>query len=153
MTDTEPVEQLTVDTCWALMRTTSVGRLAVVVDGHPDVFPLNYAVDHGTVVFRTDRGTKVLGATSGTPVALETDGYDAETGRAWSVVVKGPARTVTGVDDVMDTVDLPLFPWQGGDKSQFIRITPGTITGRRFRVVDPSTWQTLPPGTHRAPTE
>ncbi|RZK94040.1 MAG: hypothetical protein EOP30_09080 [Rhodococcus sp. (in: high G+C Gram-positive bacteria)] len=25
---------------------------------HPDIFPLNYAVDHGTIVFRSGRGTK-----------------------------------------------------------------------------------------------
>ncbi|WP_338749171.1 pyridoxamine 5'-phosphate oxidase family protein [Janibacter alittae] len=153
MTEEHDVERLSVDTCWALMRTTTVGRLAVVLDDHPDIFPINYAVDRGTAVFRTGEGSKVAGALSGAPVALEADGYDHETGRAWSVVVKGRARTITEVDDLMDTLDLALSPWQGGEKDRFIRITPGEVTGRRFGVVDPSTWGTLPSGSPRASTE
>ncbi len=50
------------------------------------------------------------------------------------------ARRITEVDDLLETVDLPLFPWQGGDKGQFVRVTPEEVTGRRFTVVDPSAW-------------
>lgn len=153
MDSTPDVEQLPVDSCWALLRTTTVGRLAVWVEGHPDIFPLNYAVDRGTVVFRTGEGTKVLGALSGTPVALEADGYDASTDRAWSVVVKGRARTITEVHDLMDTVDLPLFPWQSGDKGRFIRVVPGEVTGRRFPVADPEVWRAPSSGDRRASME
>lgn len=147
------VERLAVEECWALMRTTTVGRLAVWVEDHPDIFPLNFVVDRGTLVFRTAAGTKVLGALSGTPVALEADGYDAGTARAWSVVVKGRARAITEIDDLVDTVDLPLFPWQGGNKGQFIRIHPDLVTGRRFVVEDPSAWSTPAMGSGRAATE
>ncbi|WP_068255246.1 pyridoxamine 5'-phosphate oxidase family protein [Janibacter corallicola] len=150
---TDETEQLSADTCWALLRTTTVGRLAVIVGDHPDIFPINYAVDRGTAVFRTGEGSKVAGALSGTAVALEADGHDPETGRAWSVVLKGRARTITEVNDLMDTVDLPLFPWQGGRKDRFVRITPGEVTGRRFAVVDPGQWTTLPAGTPRRPVE
>ena len=153
MTATDDLEHLSVDTCWSLMRTTTVGRLAVVVDDHPDIFPINYAVDRGTAVFRTGEGSKVGGALSGASVALEADGYDPQTGRAWSVVIKGRARTISEVEDLMDTVDLPLFPWQGGEKDRFIRITPGEVTGRRFAVVDPSTWTSVPAGFRRASPE
>src|SRR3712207_611202 len=82
------VDDLSESACWALLRTTSVGRVAVWVGDHPDIFPINYAVDHGTVVFRSGAGTKVSAALSDSPVALETDGYDEETAEAWSVVVK-----------------------------------------------------------------
>ena len=153
MTATDGVEQLPVDTCWSLLRTTSVGRLAVIVGDHPEIFPLNFAVDQGTLVFRTGDGSKALGATSGAAVALEADGYDDATNEAWSVVVRGRARTISEVHDLMDTVDLPLFPWQGGDKSRFVRISPDVVTGRRFPVVDPSTWRTLPADARRAPLE
>lgn len=142
MDTTQDVEELPVNTCWSLLRTTTVGRLAVWVDDHPDIFPLNFAVDHGTLVFRTGEGTKVAGALSDTPVALEADGYDPSTSTAWSVVVKGRARTIREIHDLMDTVDLPLFPWQGGEKSRFIRIHPDLVTGRRFPVVDPDAWRT-----------
>jgi hypothetical protein len=29
---------------------------------------------------------------------------------------------------------LPLDPWQAGAKPHFLRITPGSLTGRRFHV-------------------
>ena len=79
MTDEKwTVDELSESACWELLRTTSVGRLAVWVEDHPDIFPLNYAVDHGTVVFRSRTGTKLSAALPDSPVALEADGYDAE---------------------------------------------------------------------------
>jgi uncharacterized protein len=153
MTDEKwPVEELSESTCWELLRTTSVGRLAVWVDDHPDIFPLNYAVDHGTVVFRSRTGTKVSATLSDSPVALEVDGYDAENAQAWSVVVRGIAEEIRG-EELMDTIDLPLFPWQGGDKGRFIRIIPTTTSGRRFAVADPRIWQTPLSGVKRASME
>jgi hypothetical protein len=146
------VEELSESECWALLRTTSVGRLAVWVEDHPDIFPLNYAVDHGTVVFRSSAGTKVSAALSDSPVALEADGYDAETAKVWSVVIRGNAEEVRG-QDLIGTIDLPLFPWQAGDKGRFIRIVPTTTSGRRFPIADPSVWNTPLSGLKRASME
>jgi hypothetical protein len=147
------VDELSESECWALLRTASVGRLAVWVADHPDIFPINFAVDHGTVVFRSAAGTKVSAAVSDSPVALEADGYDQESAEAWSVVVKGDAEEVTGGQDLLDTVDLPLFPWHAGDKGRFIRIVPTTTSGRRFPVADPGVWLTPLSGVKRAPME
>jgi uncharacterized protein len=147
------VEELPESACWALLRTTTVGRLAVWVEDHPDIFPINYAVDHGTVVFRSSAGTKVSAALSDSPVALEADGYDAETAQAWSVVVRGNAEEISSGQELLDTVDLPLFPWHAGAKERFIRIVPTTTTGRRFPVADPSIWLTPLSGVKRASME
>jgi hypothetical protein len=146
------VDELSESACWTLLRTTSVGRLAVWVEDHPDIFPLNYAVDHGTVVFRSSAGTKISATLSDSPVALEADGYDAEKGEAWSVVIRGNAEEIKG-QDLMDTIDLPLFPWQAGDKPRFIRIIPTITSGRRFPVADPSVWRTPLSGVKRASME
>jgi nitroimidazol reductase NimA-like FMN-containing flavoprotein (pyridoxamine 5'-phosphate oxidase superfamily) len=35
--------------CWRLLRLSEVGRLAVVVNGAPTIWPLNIAVQDGTV--------------------------------------------------------------------------------------------------------
>lgn len=56
--------------------------------------------------------------------------------------MKGRAGPIREVQDVMDTVDLPLSPWQAGDKNRFIRIQPELVTGRRFPVADPDIWRT-----------
>jgi len=148
-----PADELAENACWALLRTTSVGRLAVWVEDHPDIFPLNYAVEHGTVVFRSKAGTKISAALSETPVALEADGYDAETGEAWSVVIRGKAEEIRGGPELIDTLGLELFPWQAGDKGRFIRIVPTTTTGRRFPIADPGVWQTPLSGAKRASME
>ncbi|HEY5855384.1 MAG TPA: pyridoxamine 5'-phosphate oxidase family protein [Aldersonia sp.] len=139
--------------CWAMLRTESVGRLAVWVDDHPDIFPINYVVDHGTIVFRTARGTKMSAALSEAPVALEVDGYEPRSNEAWSVVIKGRAEAIREIDELMDTFELPLFPWQAGTKNLFIRIVPTLVTGRRFPVVDPTAWHTPFSTVRRSPPE
>ena len=138
----ELVENLDSSQCWELLRQVSVGRLAVWIEGHPDIFPLNYTVDHGTVVFRTGEGTKLGAALGDAPVAMEADGVDAATGMAWSVVLKGRSAAVTGIEGILDTASLYLFPWQAGKKDHFVRITPDSVTGRRFKVTPPLTWWT-----------
>jgi nitroimidazol reductase NimA-like FMN-containing flavoprotein (pyridoxamine 5'-phosphate oxidase superfamily) len=45
--------------CWTLLRTADVGRLALVVDDCPEIFPVNFVVDHGTLLFRTAAGSKL----------------------------------------------------------------------------------------------
>jgi nitroimidazol reductase NimA-like FMN-containing flavoprotein (pyridoxamine 5'-phosphate oxidase superfamily) len=135
-----PAAQLDDNSCWALLRTVQVGRLAVVIDGQPEIFPVNHIVDHGTVVFRTGDGTKLAAALDGGNVAYESDGFDADTAEAWSVVVKGSATEIRDLDDLIAASLLPLSPWHGAPKHRFIRIVPGQISGRRFAVVDGSIW-------------
>lgn len=126
------VQNLSQHDCWEAMRSADVGRLGVIIDGHPEIFPVNFVVDHGTAVFRSAEGSKVDGALSGQPLAFEADGVDD--GRAWSVLVKGYAEWPHDVDDAISVVALPLFPWQAGEKNRFVRVVPTEITGRRFPV-------------------
>ena len=42
------------------LRREDVGRVALLVEGHPEIFPVNYAVDEsGDIFFRTDPGSKL----------------------------------------------------------------------------------------------
>ncbi len=125
--------ELSATESWALLRQTGVGRLAVIVDDRPEIFPVNHLVDHGSVVMRTALGTKFKGAV-GHWVAFEVDGYDPETGTAWSVVLKGEGQEVNRLYDVLEVIELPLFPWHSAPKAHFIRIEPYSVTGRRFEV-------------------
>jgi nitroimidazol reductase NimA-like FMN-containing flavoprotein (pyridoxamine 5'-phosphate oxidase superfamily) len=133
-------EVLDVRASLALLRTRDVGRLAVVVNGHPDIFPVNFAFDRGRIMFRTAEGTKLSAILFGGPVAFEVDGYDASAGQAWSVVLKGPATEIKRPAEWTTASQLPLFPWHADPKPRFVRIDPLEITGRRFHVVDPDTW-------------
>jgi nitroimidazol reductase NimA-like FMN-containing flavoprotein (pyridoxamine 5'-phosphate oxidase superfamily) len=144
---------LETEECLDLLRAEDVGRLAVSIVEHPDIFPINYIVDRGLVVFRTAQGTKLAGAVLGRGVAFEVDGYDPSTGEAWSVVVKGRAVEVERLQDLYDALTLPLFPWHAAPKHHFVRIEPTEITGRRFRVADKSAWEDPYRGTPRTAPE
>lgn len=128
------IDVLSPDQCWGLLRTQLVGRLAIAIMNHPDIFPVNYVVDHGSIVFRTDEGTKLAAALLGTAVAFEADHYDPAAGVAWSVVAKGEAVEIEGLFELFDAADLALFPWQVAPKHRFVRIVPEELTGRQFQV-------------------
>jgi uncharacterized protein len=146
------VLELSTPDCWALLRSSPVARLAVVVDGRPDIFPVNVVVDHGSVVLRTGAGTKHAAALAGPAVALEVDGVDPQ-GCAWSVVLKGQASEVRRLDELVATSGLPLAPWHAGPKPRFLRIAPETLTGRRFAVADGDAWQTAVSGVRPSPSD
>ncbi|MDQ2851607.1 pyridoxamine 5'-phosphate oxidase family protein [Dermatophilaceae bacterium Sec6.4] len=120
--------------CLQMLRSTPFGRLAVVIDGKPQIFPVNHVVDHGGIAFRTAAGTKLAGAAR-QPVAYEIDGYDLVEGRAWSVVVHGTAQEMRDIDEVVAALALPLHPWApGAPKPHVLRIEPEEISGRRFHI-------------------
>jgi hypothetical protein len=144
-TDRNGMEELAVAECWGLLRTHEVGRLAVSIADHPDIFPINYVVDGESIVFRTAAGTKLAAAVLGTGVAFEIDGYDPIAGEAWSVVIKGRARQVEHMIEYFQADDLPLFPWHASDKPDIVRIEPGEVTGRRFHVVERQSIDPPPP--------
>ena len=139
-TDRLGMTVLATNECFDLLRTQQVGRLAVAIGQHPDIFPINYAVDGGSVVFRTAEGTKLAGALLTPAVAFEADGVIEGSDEAWSVVVKGRAREIGKMFELLDALDLPLYPWQVAPKPRFVRIVPDEVTGRRFTVVDPAAW-------------
>lgn len=134
---TDPRSGITIldeDACWALLNAEEVGRLAVSVDHHPDIFPINYAVDGTSIVFRTGEGTKLAAAFIGPGLAFEVDGYDRFAGDAWSVVVKGHAEEIE-MHELLDEDAFPLFPWSAHPKARFVRLLVDEISGRRFHVV------------------
>jgi len=44
-TDDAVVTALSEEECWALLSRRELGRLALTVQGEPDIFPVNYVVD------------------------------------------------------------------------------------------------------------
>src|SRR5690242_4239193 len=117
--------------CLALLERNTLGRLAVVGgDARPYVFPVNYAIDNGAVVFRTDHGTKVRLAI-GRWVAFECDGVDAVYHTGWSVLVSGIAEAVTNPAEIARLERVPLGVWCPGPKTTWVRVHPRILSGRR----------------------
>ena len=153
MTGAAPaVVELAANECWAVLRGAEVGRLAACLGAHPEIFPVNFVVDSGSVVFRSGEGTKISLISRAPEVAFEADGVDEATGDAWSVVAHGRAEQV-GSSQAVEALALPLFPWQDGDKHRFVQLVPTRITGRRFHVVDRERWRTPVMDVRPAPPE
>lgn len=125
-----PVTALSPAQCWDFLNRNEFARLALSVSDRPEIFPLNYAVQRGTLVFRTAPGTKLAALTVNQHVALEIDGHDGAQG--WSVVVKGRANEAEWGDDEFEARASGLEPWVANVKQVFVRIQPDEVTGRAF---------------------
>jgi len=88
-------QELTKSECFELLARERLGRVAVVDDRGPVVFPVNFVLDRHMVVLRTDAGTKLDAAIRGSRVAFEIDGTDSVRHTGWSVLVRGEAIEVT----------------------------------------------------------
>jgi len=132
MDNSEPVlVPLDVHECLRRLGTRHLGRLAVVVNRQPLVFPVNYAMDGREVVFRTGAGTKLIGA-NGQRVAFEIDGADPLYHEGWSVMAVGRAVEECDAARIRELERLPLAPWCPGSNAHWMRIETSAITGRRI---------------------
>lgn len=125
------LEELDRDECLRLLAGSPLGRLGVVIDGQPLVFPVNFTLDGDAIVLRTDAGTK-LHAARRAPLAFECDGIDRAYHTGWSVLALGKAEEVTHPVEVAHLERLPLAPWCAVAKPVWLRIRPKTLTGRRI---------------------
>jgi nitroimidazol reductase NimA-like FMN-containing flavoprotein (pyridoxamine 5'-phosphate oxidase superfamily) len=127
------LEVLTPIACSVHLRQEDVGRVAVMVDGHPEIFPVNYAVDDGgDIFFRTDPGSKLDAVATAPTIAFEIDGLDEERHSGWSVLAVGPARWLAGPEQMAHARTLPLQPWAAGEKANVVRLSPTKLSGRRI---------------------
>ena len=127
---TGQLRELTRSECFALLAAGQLGRLAVVDDHGPVVFPVNYVLDRHTVVFRTEEGTKLHAACRGSRACFEVDGADAAARTGWSVVVRGEVTEVTDRAELARLRELPLQAWAAGERNRYVRMLPAILTGR-----------------------
>jgi uncharacterized protein len=125
-------QELSKSECFELLAQEHLGRVAVVDDRGPVVFPVNYVLDRHMVVFRTDKGTKLDAACRGSRVAFEVDGTDAAAHTGWSVLIRGEVIEVTDPEELARLRKLRLDPWAPGAKAHYVRILPAVLTGRRI---------------------
>jgi nitroimidazol reductase NimA-like FMN-containing flavoprotein (pyridoxamine 5'-phosphate oxidase superfamily) len=119
--------------CFALLQRQHLGRLAIVRDGQPEIFPVNYALDGHTITIRTQPGVKLTYATLAR-VAFEVEDIDPVSREGWVVVVHGVAQDIT---DAIDRSSeharaTEVRPWVMGPHEHHIAIARPRVSGRRL---------------------
>jgi len=148
----QSIEVLSPDECLFLLESRDLGRITFDVEGQPEVFPINYAMDGRIVVFRTAPGTK-LDHVPKARLAFEVDDWDPKLRIGWSVVVKGLAEEVT--QNLGRTAEhirkARVHPAAPGERWHWLALQPSEVSGRRFHgATGPQRrardWRRSPPG-------
>ena len=130
--DGSALQHLSRDECLTLMASVPVGRIIYTRRALPAVELVNFALDEGDIVIRTDRSGKLAAATRGAVVAFEADHVDLAGQNGWSVTAIGPSRAVTDPDELARLRAIGLKSWAPGERDHFIRISPVMLNGRRL---------------------
>jgi uncharacterized protein len=127
----QDVRVLDIRECWAHLQREEFGRLAVVLHGAAEIFPVNYLAGDGRIRIRTAPGAKLVALVIDNRVTFEIDGFDGDT--AWSVIVKGLAEEVDLRPAPRQAIALPI-PWTPSPKDSAVEITPDSVSGRLFKL-------------------
>lgn len=125
------LERLSREECLLLVGQVPVGRIVYTRQALPAVELVNFALDDGDIVIRTDASGKLAAATCGAVVAFEADSVDSATRTGWSVTVVGYSRAVTDGEEIRHLEQTGLVSWAPGERNHFIRISPTFVNGRR----------------------
>lgn len=128
------LEELDLGECRELMRSLSVGRVAVNrADLPPLVVPVNYVIDGETVLFRTEPGTK-FDALLREPVSFQVDFIDPIHRTGWSVLLAGICVPIAQSEE-LDGDEFVIESWVvAGHQHHLVRLTPTDVSGRRIRL-------------------
>jgi nitroimidazol reductase NimA-like FMN-containing flavoprotein (pyridoxamine 5'-phosphate oxidase superfamily) len=124
--------------CLRLITPGGIGRIAYSGRYGPTVFPVNYRLYQGAIVFRTtqdsptDEDLRTGIADAEYKVAFEIDDFDSVARVGWSVLIQGSAHHVASDAERASMSKAGVEPWPGGDRELFLRIVPSRITGRRI---------------------
>lgn len=140
-----PITELSTEEALEFLAGRTFGRLAVSLQGDPDIFPVNFAIhangpDDVVAYIRTSPGNKLWATASGSPLALEADSIrdsessDAPDTTATSAIVYGTGRLVQHPKefDLVDT--LGLQAWIAARKPDVVAIDVERISGRKFNL-------------------
>ena len=121
------VVELSTSDCELLLASLDIGRIAVVEDGYPLVFPISYkavVVDARLVLAIRTRPENAIDQ-PGRAVCFEIDGVDPSHDGGWSVLVRGV------LVETSPHIDLDSNPIVSEDRDAWRIIIPTHISGRR----------------------
>lgn len=116
--------------CERLLQRGSFGRLGLVTPTGPEIVPVNYAVDDGTIVIRTSPEGIIACHGHLAELVFEVDFIDDEYWSGWSVVAHGRGAVVR--DPQPGAPGRPrVVPWADGERTCELRLTWTELSGRQ----------------------
>ena len=128
------IESVSESECFELVRHEQIGRFIFQDPDGPAAVPVNYGVAGHEIVFRTAARSHLRNVLQ-YPVAFEVDHTEPESGKGWSVLIRGTGQEVDAarVPDVLRLTGKAFpQPWGEGVHNVWISITPRKVTGRRL---------------------
>ena len=118
-------DEIPVAECWDLLRTVTIGRLALSMGALPAILPVQFHVDGAELAVCLGHQTVAERNINEVIVALAADHISSDM-TGWSIQVQGQTR-------IHRSDGLPLDCGQpaGG---QLLRLRPATISGARIRL-------------------
>jgi nitroimidazol reductase NimA-like FMN-containing flavoprotein (pyridoxamine 5'-phosphate oxidase superfamily) len=108
-----------------------VGRLVFDLRDRPQIRPVNFVLDGGRVILRTDAGAKLTAAVRHAIVAFVCDEIDPLAHTGWSVTLTGRMHEISDPAE-RQRLGALLRPRADGDGEHFLGIVPETIQGMRL---------------------
>src|ERR1700687_2681465 len=119
------LNELSREECFELLASQPGGRIAIAIpDAAPLVVPVNFIMEGEVIVFRSGLGIKLDEVRKG-QVSFQVDSIDWVHRSGWSVLAHGEAYEASH----WETHHLDLDSWAGGDKSHWVRLKVGHISG------------------------
>jgi len=99
----------------------------------PQIYPVNYTVAEGVIVFRTSAYSRLgLALVKRPRVVFEVDQLEHERMRGWSVVAQATAEPMDDPDEVVGLrPQSRLTPWAEGTRNLLVRLRWQELSGRR----------------------
>ena len=124
---------LSVDEVWEVFGESGVAHLALRAEPTGvDIMPINYLVNDRMLYFRSAPGAKLVELTRNPSVAVQAEVN--RDGRWYSVVIKGNAQRLALDEEIHASGVLSLRAEQPGEKFNYVRVTPHSVTGISFAV-------------------
>ncbi len=134
-----PIDHLTADEAWEVVRTSQLGRIATLHGNAPEIHPVTYVVHDEHIYFRTGTASRLLLDTENQLVAFEVSRQMMQ--QISSTVIRGAVVVVSEIEKVAELDSMPYLDFAPQQEYVWMRIAPNEVRGRRLHVIDNTPWR------------